>query len=89
MELARNEWRRRALLALFCRHVAHDKRLASNGVEDDLRFDFIGNFDRFAVLLNLFRFELGRLAGHKPRENVPVLFRLEPLDLLLAIADQP
>src|SRR5256712_635076 len=88
LELARDERRRRMTLALLGDHRRHGPRRALEIGEDGLRLLLVGDRHGIAALLEQLRFDLRWLRAGEPREDVPVLFGHEPLDLALAIAHQ-
>ena len=88
LQLARNERRNRALLALFRRHRADDPLCRLQIGEHFVGFCLVANLDVGAVALEETGVELWRHGASEPRRHVPVLFRNEGEDLPLAIAHE-
>ena len=86
LQLAGDERRNRALLALLGRDRRDDPvRLLQVG-EDGVRFGLVADLDVRAVLLEELGVELRRHRPGQPRREVPVLLGDERADLALAIA---
>ena len=88
LQLARDERRNRALLALFRRDRADRPQRVPQVGERRVCFLLVPDLDVGAVTLQQLRVELGRLRAGETRRDVPVLLGYEPVDLALTIAHQ-